>query len=82
MPDFDPTTDAAIDVVAHHLLRAALESETYDGGWEMYPDISQNVFEEVERRAAQMAGAWPDKAVYDAAYAHLEKLAQEHPAED
>lgn len=84
MPEFDHMTDAALNVVARHLLRAALE-EYVDNAWEMYPEISQHHFDEVERRATEIAGDWPDKEAYQGAYAHLEQLteqwAQEHPDE-
>lgn len=85
MPDFDQETDDAVDVVARHFVLSAMERFA-DNAWEHYPDISQHIFDEIEQRAMKIVGEWPDKRMYQAAYDHLDHLAQEwakaHPDEE
>lgn len=67
------TTEQAIDIVARHCARYALE----DAGaqeWENYPELGERDWERVSERLNQLV-AVPTVDEYTAAYKHLEERA-------
>lgn len=71
--------DEAVDVVARHLLRKALEQALNfeNVSWEDYPDISEAHFEAAWVRAEKLADSLLfAEPVYDAAYGTLSDLAE------
>lgn len=74
------TPDEAIDIVARHYIDKAIRTAVEGGvDWSEYPEVGENDWDRVVKRAESITPTRPETDQFDEAYALLSELADDGP---